>query len=118
MTRTEGIELPNNICPRCAGLIPNALHPGQYVGALSRWDNMTYVCSECGEQEALIQFTAAQEGTDPQEAIDEDRAHWFYNIVEMVMLSNTAEEAIDTIKIIARNIHAAMESMEEDDGED
>jgi len=48
-------------CPRCGGLMPNARHPGQYIGALSRWDNKTYVCSDCGEEEALLQWAAYEE---------------------------------------------------------
>lgn len=45
-------------CPRCGGWIPNNLQPGAYPGALSRWDNETEVCSDCGTQEAMLQFTA------------------------------------------------------------
>lgn len=37
-------------CPRCAGPMPG--HPG----ALSRFDNMTEVCSGCGQNEALYQM--------------------------------------------------------------
>jgi len=44
-------------CPRCGGPMPNAEHPGCYIGALSRWDNKTYVCSRCGEEEGMLQFT-------------------------------------------------------------
>lgn len=44
-------------CPRCGGCIPNDLHPGEYPGALSRLDNETYICSACGQDEALFQFT-------------------------------------------------------------
>jgi hypothetical protein len=36
--------------------MPNAAHPGCYPGALSRWDNETYVCSPCGEHEAMLQW--------------------------------------------------------------
>lgn len=43
------ITLPK-VCPRCAGDTTN-----QY-GALSRTDNKTMVCSNCGKQEALEQF--------------------------------------------------------------
>lgn len=46
--RREGIE-----CPRCGGLIPNDKTPGLYPGALSRVDNETEICSECGLDEAL-----------------------------------------------------------------
>ena len=43
-------------CPRCAGFIPDALNPGAYPGALSRWDNATEICSGCGMEEAMIDF--------------------------------------------------------------
>ena len=43
-------------CPICDGPIPNALHEGQYSGALSRVDNKTEICSECGVMEALQDF--------------------------------------------------------------
>jgi hypothetical protein len=39
-------------CPRCQ---VNLLPVG-YIGARSRADNKTEVCSECGQQEALNQF--------------------------------------------------------------
>lgn len=38
-------------CPRC-----KMAYPG--IGALSRRDNRTEVCSECGSEEAVIQFYA------------------------------------------------------------
>jgi hypothetical protein len=40
------------ICPRCGGFIPNNHEPGAYRGALSRVDNKTEVCSDCGTEEA------------------------------------------------------------------
>jgi len=41
-------------CPRCeSNLIPNNENWGMYVGALSRADNKTEICSQCGEDEAL-----------------------------------------------------------------
>jgi ribosomal protein S27AE len=40
-------------CPRCGEGIPNNLDRGRYPGALSRTDNKTEICSECGTQEAL-----------------------------------------------------------------
>lgn len=43
----------NIICPRCMGYIPNNEWPGMYPGALSRTDNKTEICSECGNQEAI-----------------------------------------------------------------
>jgi hypothetical protein len=43
-------------CPICSGPIPNSLHEGEYAGALSRVDNETEICSECGVFEALQDF--------------------------------------------------------------
>ncbi len=47
------MELQENQCPRCLGMIPNNLRPGEYPGALSRFDNATEICSRCGEDEAM-----------------------------------------------------------------
>jgi len=44
------------ICPRCTHLIPNDFNPGSYIGAISRVDNFTKICSSCGTDEALEQF--------------------------------------------------------------
>lgn len=44
------------ICPICDGFIPNNLTPGLYPGALSRRDNETEICSECGQNEALAMY--------------------------------------------------------------
>jgi len=47
-------EKKQNIdCPRCKGFIPSNETPGFYCGAISRADNMTEVCSACGEEEAM-----------------------------------------------------------------
>jgi len=40
-------------CPRCGGDVPNTEYKGQYPGALSRTDNETEICSDCGTNEAL-----------------------------------------------------------------
>lgn len=50
------ITMDLHTCPRCLGGIPNNVRRGAYPGALSRTDNKTYVCSACGELEALEQF--------------------------------------------------------------
>jgi hypothetical protein len=42
------------ICPRCNGFIPSNSRPGAYPGALSRTDNETEICSDCGSEEALV----------------------------------------------------------------
>lgn len=46
----------NHICPRCGGAIPNNITPGAYPGAMSRYDNQTEICSECGIEEAMNAF--------------------------------------------------------------
>ena len=43
----------NEVCPRCGSLVPNNVTPGEYPGALSRKDNDTEICSECGMLEAM-----------------------------------------------------------------
>ena len=40
-------------CPRCG---VNELKPKLASNALSRKDNKTYICSDCGMQEALLDF--------------------------------------------------------------
>ena len=47
-------------CPRCGHGIPSDEHRGQYPGALSRLDNQTYVCSDCGTKEAMYQYTVSR----------------------------------------------------------
>lgn len=44
------------ICPACSGFIPNNETPGAYMGAISRKDNSTEICSACGTAEALADF--------------------------------------------------------------
>jgi hypothetical protein len=46
----------NIICPSCDGFIPNNDTPGAYPGAISRRDNKTEICSECGEIEGWIDY--------------------------------------------------------------
>jgi hypothetical protein len=41
------------VCPRCQGYIPSNLTPGRYPGAISRVDNKTEICSDCGREEAM-----------------------------------------------------------------
>lgn len=40
-------------CPRCHGLLPLG-----YPGALSRRDNKTEICSDCGRAESMTDFAA------------------------------------------------------------
>lgn len=61
-------------CPRCAGPIPSAEHVGEYPGAISRWDNDTEVCSQCGQDEAMAQFTVGmRRGADRTEVLHPTR---------------------------------------------
>lgn len=45
--RSDDTRLLPIVCPACGGPMPK--HP-----ALSRRDNKTYICSWCGEYEAMI----------------------------------------------------------------
>jgi len=49
-------------CPRCGGGVPNDVQRGVYPGALSRYDNATYICSSCGTAEALWQYAHQGDG--------------------------------------------------------
>ena len=51
---------PAPICPSCDGFIPNNETPGAYPGAISRSDNKTEICSDCGTREALLPIIVAQ----------------------------------------------------------
>jgi ribosomal protein S27AE len=48
--------MEHKTCPRCGGYIPNNVTPSAYTGALSRLDNKTEICSDCGTEEALLQY--------------------------------------------------------------
>lgn len=52
-------ELKTITCPRCLGFIPSNEFPGMYPGAISRVDNKTEICSDCGVEEALLQYTGS-----------------------------------------------------------
>jgi len=47
-------------CPSCGGFIPNNENPGAYMGAISRKDNKTEICSACGTIEAIADFYESQ----------------------------------------------------------
>lgn len=64
------------ICPRCGHYIPNDVTPGEYPGAISRWDNKTEVCSQCGTDEALLQYMAHLAGENPSDAVHPERRPW------------------------------------------
>jgi hypothetical protein len=42
------------VCPRCLGYIPSNTFAGEYPGAISRIDNKTEICSDCGTEEAIV----------------------------------------------------------------
>lgn len=44
------------MCPRCTHFIPCDERPGEYPGAISRIDNVTEICSQCGNEEALLDW--------------------------------------------------------------
>lgn len=46
--------LDKPICPRCLGYIPSNAFAGNYPGAISRIDNKTEICSDCGTEEAIL----------------------------------------------------------------
>jgi hypothetical protein len=55
----EALEITSLLehdCPRCFRSIPNEVSRGQYAGALSRIDNETEICSDCGNFEASVDY--------------------------------------------------------------
>lgn len=47
-----------HICPRCNdNFIPCNERPGEYPGAISRADNKTEICSDCGTEEAIEDYS-------------------------------------------------------------
>jgi len=46
--------LDKPVCPRCLGFIPSNAFAGEYPGAISRIDNKTEICSDCGTEEAIV----------------------------------------------------------------
>jgi len=47
--------------PDYAGPCPSRENRGQYPGALSRLDNKTHICSQCGQDEAMYQWATGGE---------------------------------------------------------
>ena len=57
----EALEITSLLehdCPRCFRSIPNEVDRGMYSGAISRIDNETEICSDCGNAEALMGYEA------------------------------------------------------------
>jgi hypothetical protein len=46
------------VCPGCTAEFP------EHLGAVSRYDNRTDICSDCGSMEGIAQFYAMQAGHD------------------------------------------------------
>lgn len=65
LLQTQGEYGTNLVCPRCGGGIPNSKTPGAYPGALSRLDNETEICSDCGYREAMYQMFGSKQGGLP-----------------------------------------------------
>jgi len=51
---------------KCAGCGTGIQIP---MVAMSRYDNRTLLCSECGAYEAMVQWNAYRTGADPQKAL-------------------------------------------------
>lgn len=51
LSEQEMDEMSEDVCPRCESTL---LHTQRAMDALSRRDNETYVCSACGEDEAVL----------------------------------------------------------------
>jgi hypothetical protein len=51
---------------KCAGCGAGILIP---MVAMSRYDNTTLLCSECGAYEAMVQWNAYRTGKDPRKAL-------------------------------------------------
>lgn len=62
-----------HICPRCNGGIPNNERIGEYCGALSRLDNATEICSECGEDEAMQEYLFGRVYNWKKNRLDSDK---------------------------------------------
>jgi hypothetical protein len=79
-------------CPRCGGGVPNDETPGAYPGAISRWDNKTEICSQCGSDEAMIQMMASMAQADPRAAITPDKRPWVTFGQQWTVISVTESE--------------------------
>jgi transposase len=55
----------DNTCPRCGHGIPSDERRGEYPGALSRLDNETWICSQCGTDEAMYNWAYPGLGLPP-----------------------------------------------------
>jgi hypothetical protein len=66
MTTNDDKGPINLVCPRCSRFVPNNETPGAYPGAMTRWGGRQIeICSQCGQDEAMAQFTVIGTNTDP-----------------------------------------------------
>lgn len=88
-----------HICPRCSGGIPNNADRGRYVGALSRTDNETIVCSQCGHDEALEQWLTSEPQPQSEWAVntrpEQVLAAWRTEVNRMIDTLDEAEGELD-----------------------
>jgi hypothetical protein len=58
---SENVD-PQDYCPKCQELLPEnpglwkRLHPRLVMNSLSRRDNKTYICNDCGNAEAMADY--------------------------------------------------------------
>ena len=64
--------MTNKICPRCK---VNVLDENEVMNSLSRQDNETYICNDCGDVEAFLD-AGLLELTDEQIQIEADFVEW------------------------------------------
>ncbi len=63
--------MENKICPRCK---KNELNEVEVINALSRRDNKSYICSECGQEEAMFDYKRSQ--TEVSEVEIKEEKKW------------------------------------------
>lgn len=110
--RTDGggkrsLDPTNYICPRCGGLIPNNRQWGQYPGAVSRFpmeeNGVEYVCSDCGVEEAIVQFMGETEAVDVYPILTDAAIRRRF---DAIVIMNRAEEILrDGVRRQPRRIH-------------
>ena len=89
-------------CPFCGGEIPTKFRQGEYPGALSRFDNRTEICSDCGTAEALWPHFVV---------IGNDKA---IEIIENNDIASWVKHTIQALPQIAR-LHEGITADEEED---
>lgn len=74
-----------NVCPMCSEGIPSNEHRGEYPGAISRTDNVTEICSSCGELEAIVQFGKKM-------SLEEVRKLWYIEYLQSLADASTPDD--------------------------